>query len=125
MARTTGWHVNLAVLAAFQTGVDKELVLITQAVMIILFGSCPRSNYFACRPEYLAPFPQEWGLHEIGPLRLDGLASYYKNIHTVDPEEAAIIHQKRLIIGRTCSLTAKRRRWGQLRNGGPVRVYVL
>ncbi|KPM42470.1 hypothetical protein AK830_g4115 [Neonectria ditissima] len=125
MARTAGWRANWAILAAFTTRVDKEMVLVAQAIMTILFGSCSRNSYVACRPKYLKPSPRDWGLNEIGPLRLDGVATYYKDFDAMDPEEAAILRQKRAISGKTRSLTASRRREDRLRNGGPVRVYVV
>jgi len=125
ITRTAGWHTNWAVLAAFHTNVARELVLITQAVMIILLGTCPRGDYLARRPRYLPAFPQNWGLNEMSPLRLDGLASYYKSTEIMDPEEAEILQQKRSTIGSSCSLTARRRRQDRLKNGGPIRVFML
>ncbi|WQF84253.1 hypothetical protein CDEST_09267 [Colletotrichum destructivum] len=124
-ARTAGWRTNWVTLAAFKTRVDKEMVVVAQATMTVLLGSCPRSSYVACRPTRLKPAPQAWGLNEIAPLRLDGLATYYKGFDTMDQEEAVILRQKRAIASETTSFTASRRRQDRLRNGGPVRVYVL
>ncbi|CVK92416.1 uncharacterized protein FMAN_07312 [Fusarium mangiferae] len=122
---TPGWKSNWAALATFMAPVDKEMVIVTQAIMAILFGSCPRNGYVVCRPKPLVPVPLNWGLNEISPLRLNGLKTYFKGLDTMDPEESAVLRQTRATIGNQCSMTAMRRRQDRLRNGGAFRVYVL
>lgn len=125
MAHTAGWRANWAILAAFTTRVDKEMIIVAQTVMIILFGSCPTGSYTTCRPKHLKPFPPNWGLNDIGPLRLDGLASYNRNLDTMDPEERQILLRRHAKNGETTALKARCHRQDRLKKGGPIRVYIL
>lgn len=101
------------------------MVVLAQTVMIILFGSCTTNSYAACRPRGLKPFPTNWGLNDTGPLRLDGLATYNRNLDAMDPEEREIHYQRQAANGEAIALRASRRRQNRLKEGGSYRVYVL
>lgn len=123
--RTPGWHARWTVLVAFPECVSRQLVLIAQTVMTVLFGTCLNKAYAACRPEYLARVPPDWGLNEMGPLGPDTLATYNKIDDGADPEETMLIRERLHASHVAFSAVHHERRLKRARNGGPIHVNIL
>ncbi|KAL5364804.1 hypothetical protein BJX96DRAFT_139009 [Aspergillus floccosus] len=123
--RTPGWHACWTVLVAFPDRVSRQLVLIAQTVMTVLFGTCLNKAYAACRPKYLVSIPPDWGLNEMGPLGPDTLATYNKIGDGADPEEVRLIRERLHAAHVAFSAVHHDRRLKRARNGGPIHVNIL
>lgn len=119
------WHANWAALVSFPSQVERELVVLSHTVMIILFGSSVHNHHSACRPKLLAAAPEKWGLNESTPLTVDGLSSYNKLKGVVDAEEISRTHKRLHSNSLAAASTRKRRRFDRLNEGGDIHVNVL
>ena len=125
LLQSPGIRSNWLVMVSFQRDVASALVNIAHAVMTIVFGAFENSSYIACRPSGLPDCPQSWGLNELGPLGLNGLASYNRIRNGQAKEEATLVHERNVLAGRRCQDTKRQQHYKRLKNGGHIHVNVL
>ena len=116
---------NWLVMVSFQRDVARALVNIAHTVMTILFRACENSPYIACRPSELPDCPQSWGLNELGPLGLHGLASYNRIRRGQAKEEAILVHDRNVLAGQRCQDMKRQKHYDRLKTGGHIHVNVL